>query len=164
MFIGGLPDGVLPPRVQILNCAIRAQIQSSRLNVRFWNERKRTMAKVTLVFAVLLVALGLAGFLGTGSQHPTALIPAWIGLLLGLFGWMAIRSNEDRRRLFMHINGTIGLVGFVGTVAEIVRNLASSKELDMTALEAKMALAWLLLIYIALCARSCRTARRLGKV
>ena len=122
------------------------------------------MAKVTLVFAILLVALGLVGFLGTGSQHPTALIPTWIGLLLGLFGWMAIRSNEDRRRLFMHINGTIGLVGFVGTVAEIVRNLASSKELDMTALEAKMALAWLLLIYIALCARSCRTARRLGKV
>ena len=122
------------------------------------------MAKVTLVFAILLVALGLAGFLGTGSQHPTALIPAWIGLLLGLFGWMAISPNEDRRRLFMHISVTIGLVGFVGSVAEIIRSLASSKMLDITALEAKLALAWLLLIYVALCARSFSAARRLRKV
>ena len=44
------------------------------------------MAKVTLVFAVLLIALGLAGFLGTGHAHHTALIPAWFGLALGLFG------------------------------------------------------------------------------
>ena len=34
------------------------------------------MAKVTLVFAALLIALGLVGFLGTGSTHYTALIPA----------------------------------------------------------------------------------------
>ncbi len=45
--------------------------------------------KLTLVFAVLLIALGLAGYLGTGNAHPTALIPTWIGLALGswrLFG------------------------------------------------------------------------------
>jgi hypothetical protein len=122
------------------------------------------MAKVTLVFALLLVALGLVGYLGTGSQHPTALIPAWIGLLLGIFGWRAISPDEKRRRLSMHINVTIGLLGFVGTVAEIIRNLASSKVLDLTALEAKLALAWLLLIYVVLCARSFSAARRLGKV
>jgi hypothetical protein len=64
----------------------------------------------------------------------------------------------------MHISVTIGLVGFVGSVAEIIRSLASSKMLDITALEAKLALAWLLLIYVALCVRSFRAARRLGKV
>jgi hypothetical protein len=122
------------------------------------------MAKVTLVFAVLLIALGLAGFLGTGSLHPTALIPAWIGLALGIFGWLAITPSEDRRMLFMHINVTIGLVGFLGAVAEIVRNLASSKPLDLTALVAKLALAWLLLIYVFLCVRSFIMARRSGKV
>jgi len=51
------------------------------------------MAKVTLVFAVLLVALGLAGYLGTRSLHPTALIPTWIGLALGIFGFLAM--SED---------------------------------------------------------------------
>jgi hypothetical protein len=121
------------------------------------------MAKITLVFAALLIALGLAGFLATGSAHPTTLIPAGIGLLLGLFGLLAITPDGNRRRLFMHINVTIGLVGFLGTMAELFRNLASSPALDFAALFAKLALAWLLLIYVALCVRSFIAARRTGK-
>ena len=72
------------------------------------------MAKVTLVFAVLLIALGLVGFFGTGHTHYTALIPAWIGLVLGIGGLLAISPDERRRKLFMHINVTIGLLGFLG--------------------------------------------------
>jgi hypothetical protein len=122
------------------------------------------MAKVTLVFAVLSIALGLIGFLGTGSVHYTALILTWIGLALGVFGLLAMSREERRRKLFMHINVTIGLLGFLGSVAEIVRSLASSKGLDETALLAKTALACLLLIYVILCVRSFRAARRAGKV
>ena len=59
------------------------------------------MAKVTLVFAVLLVALGLVGYVGTGSQHVTALIPTWFGLALALFGLLAMSPSESRRKLFM---------------------------------------------------------------
>lgn len=122
------------------------------------------MAKVTLVFAVLLIALGLIGFLGTGSVHYTALIPAWIGLALGVFGWLAMSPNEGRRKLFMHINVTLGLVGFLGTIAEIVRSMVSKKPLDPAAAGAKLALAWLLFIYVALCVRSFLMARPSGKV
>ena len=125
------------------------------------------MAKVTLVFAALLVILGLAGFLGTGSVHPTALIPTWIGLAMGFGGLLAISKQESRRKLFMHINVTIGLLGFLGSVAEIVRSMVSSKTLDSTAvaaLAAKTAMAWLLLIYVILCVRSFVDARRTGKV
>ena len=38
------------------------------------------MAKLTIGFGVLLVLLGIAGFVYTGSTHPTALIPCVIGL------------------------------------------------------------------------------------
>ena len=72
------------------------------------------MAKITLIFAVLLAALGLAGYIGTGSAHPTALIPTWFGLALGIGGFLAISPSESRRKLFMHINVTIGLLGFLG--------------------------------------------------
>jgi hypothetical protein len=51
------------------------------------------VAKVTLVFAGLLIALGLAGFFGTGSQHPTALIPTWFGVALAVFGFLAMSPN-----------------------------------------------------------------------
>ncbi|MGD0801081.1 MAG: hypothetical protein ABR906_07190 [Terracidiphilus sp.] len=122
------------------------------------------MAKVTLVFALLLVALGMIGFFGTGGTHYTALIPAWIGLALGVFGVLAMSPSENRRKLFMHINVSIGLLGFLGGFAEIVRSLVSSKAPDLTALVAKLALAWLLLIYVALCVRSFIAARRSGKV
>jgi hypothetical protein len=126
------------------------------------------MAKITLVFAVLLVALGLAGYLGTGSIHPTALIPTWFGLALGVFGFLAISPSESRRKLFMHINVTIGLLGFLGAASEAVRGYlkasAQGIEPDHIALASKLTMAGLLLIYVALCVRSFIAARRARKV
>jgi uncharacterized membrane protein len=126
------------------------------------------MAKVTLVFAVLLIALGLVGYVGTGCAHPTALIPTWIGLALGLGGLLAISPNEGRRKLFMHVNVTIGLLGFLGGAAEAVRGYvhATSAGLapDKIALASKATLAGLMLIYVILCVRSFIDARRTGKV
>jgi len=121
------------------------------------------MAKVTLVFAVLLIALGLVGYFGTGSVHPTALIPTWFGVALGFFGLLAIGPNPGRRKLFMHINVTIGLVGFIGAVIVDIQG-ALAKPVDMVALESKSAMAALLLIYVLLCVRSFIAARRSGKV
>jgi hypothetical protein len=122
------------------------------------------MAKVTLVFAVLLIALGLAGFLGTGSEHYTALIPTWIGLILGIFGLLALSPNPSRRKLFMHINVTVALLGFLGSVGELVRGTmhahATGIAPNPAAIESKYALTALLLIYVILCVRSFIAARR----
>jgi hypothetical protein len=118
------------------------------------------MAKVTLVFAVLLAGLGVGGYIGTGSSHPTALIPLWFGVALGVFGFLAISANEGRRKLFMHINVMIGCLGFLGTIGEIVRNLVSGNEVDLPAMVAKLGLAWLLLFYVILCAWSFAVVRR----
>jgi len=122
------------------------------------------MAKVTIVFAVLLIALGLIGFFGTGSAHPTALIPTWFGIALGICGILAISPSESRRRLFMHINVTIGLLGLIGAAVEAGRGYASAivKGLapDPIALAAKLAMVALLLIYVILCVRSFILARR----
>jgi hypothetical protein len=122
------------------------------------------MAKVTLVFAVLLIVLGLAGYLGTGSQHPTALIPTWFGVALGVFGILAMSPSEGRRKLFMHVNVTIGLLGFLGGASESVRGYLHAKstgvEPDMIALASKVTMTGLLLIYVILCVRSFIAARR----
>jgi hypothetical protein len=126
------------------------------------------MAKVTLVFAALLIVLGLAGFLGTGSQHPTALIPTWFGVALGVFGFLAMSPSEARRKLFMHVNVTIGLLGFLGSAVEAVRGYGSARaaglEPDHIALASKLTMSGLLLIYVALCVQSFIEARRTGKV
>jgi hypothetical protein len=125
------------------------------------------MVKVTLVFAVLLIALGLVGYLGTGSLHPTALIPSWIGIALGFGGLLAISPNETRRKLFMHINVSIGLLGFLGSAVEVIRSYVHGTFVDTTsmiAMASKLALTMLLLIYVLLCVRSFKAARRSGKV
>jgi len=126
------------------------------------------MAKVTLIFAFLLVILGLAGYFGTGSQHPTALIPTWCGLALGVSGFFAISPSEKRRKLFMHIAVSVGLLGFIGATAEAIRGEAHAHaeglSLDPIALASKLGMAALLLVYVILCVRSFIAARRTGLV
>ena len=126
------------------------------------------MARVTLVFAVLLIALGLAGFLGTGSAHPTALIPTWFGVALGIGGVLAISPSEGRRKLFMHVNVTIGLLGFMGSgikaLLGYLHATAASLQPDLVAIGAQLIMSALLLVYVLLCVRSFIAVRRSGKV
>jgi hypothetical protein len=122
------------------------------------------MAKITLVFAVLLIVLGLVSYFGTGSQHPTSLIPTWFGLALGVFGFLAMSPSESRRKLFMHINVTIGLIGFIGAAWRAISSYsaASSKGIEPNhiALAAQGAMAGLLLVYVLMCVKSFIDVRR----
>jgi len=126
------------------------------------------MAKITIVFAVLLIILGLASYFGTGSQHPTALIPTWFGLALGIGGFLAISPKESRRKLFMHINVTIGLVGFIGAAWRALSSYGHARSEgivpDRIALAAQATMAGLLLIYVLMCVKSFIDARRSGAV
>ncbi len=126
------------------------------------------MAKVTVVFAILLIALGLVGYFGTGAQHATALIPTWFGAALGMFGLLAMSPDEGRRKLFMHVNVTLGLLGFIAVATESIRGYVHAKssgvQPDMIALASKLTMTGLLLIYVILCVRSFIAARRGGKV
>jgi uncharacterized membrane protein len=122
------------------------------------------MAKITVVFAVLLIILGLVSYFGTGSQHPTALIPTWFGLALGVFGFLAMSPQESRRKLFMHINVTIGLVGFIGAAWRAVSSYGHARsqgiEPDHIALAAQATMAGLLLVYVLMCVKSFIDVRR----
>ena len=64
----------------------------------------------------------------------------------------------------MHINVTIGLLGFIGGAVEALRGYLSAehagKAPDMIALASKLTMTGLLLIYIILCVRSFIAARR----
>ena len=122
------------------------------------------MARVTYIFGVLLILVGLVGYFVTGSAHPTALIPTWFGLALVVGGILAVSPSEGRRKLFMHINVTIGLVGLIGAIASALHGYEHARSLgmdpDYKALAAQLTMAVLLLIYVNLCVRSFIQARR----
>lgn len=121
------------------------------------------MAKTTVIFGAVLIVLGLAGFLLTGSKFPTSLIPVGFGILLAIFGRMAESPEPKRRMLFMHIAVTVGLLGFLGTATSLfyIFQLWGGKTFPYpAAVEEKAAMAALCLIFVLLCVRSFIAARR----
>src|ERR1700756_2630077 len=121
------------------------------------------MAKTTISFGVILILLGIFGFVATGSHAPTALIPAVFGLLLGIFGFLAITNDAKKRMLFMHIAVTLGVLGFLGTAKSIYDYILLIQGVQFPhplAVKEKAAMAVLLLIFVILCVRSFVVARR----
>jgi hypothetical protein len=122
------------------------------------------MAKLTLIFALILIVLGVAVFIATGSHAPTALIPAYFGILLGILGLLANTPNSKRRMLFMHIAVTVGLIGFVFPgwrgVSDLVSQMHGQIVLRPTAMKEELAMAAICLVYVLLCVRSFVAARR----
>jgi hypothetical protein len=121
------------------------------------------MAKVTVLFGILLILLGGAGYMLTGQKYPTSLIPGAFGVALVALGSLAENPDPKRRMLFMHIAVTIGLLGFLFTAPALVQvvELFKGKLFPYpAAIEEKAAMSGLLLIYVVLCVRSFITARR----
>jgi fucose 4-O-acetylase-like acetyltransferase len=122
------------------------------------------VAKVSIFFGALLFILGIVAFVGTGSVHPTALIPIYFGLPLVVFGYLAKSPLESRRKLYMHINVTVGLLGFLGSLGKAIQGYGHARSLgidpDMKAIGAQLIMAALLFIYVMMCVRSFIDARR----
>ena len=121
------------------------------------------MAKITVLFGVLLIILGAASFILTGHNFHTSLIPVAFGILLVTFGGLAENPETRRRMLFMHIAVTVGLLGFLATAPALVSavQLFKGKLFPYpAAIEEKAAMSVLLLIYVVLCVRSFIAARR----
>lgn len=121
------------------------------------------MAKLTIVFGILLILVGVAGFVATGSAHPTALIPAAAGLLFILFGAMANSENPKKRMLWMHIAVTVALLLFLGTIPadiDVIRMSRGTEFPHPIAVLEKAGMSFLCLLFVAFCVRSFIAARR----
>ena len=121
------------------------------------------MARLTIVFGVLLIGVGIAGFVATGSHAPTALIPSYIGVVLVVCGALAMTDDLKRRGLAMHVAATVGVLGLLSTfkAAYDVMQLAKGVVYPHPiAVEEKAATCLLCLIFVAFCVRSFIEARR----
>jgi hypothetical protein len=127
------------------------------------HQRGINMAKLTIGFGILLILLGVFGFVSTGSAHPTALIPVGIGLFFVLFGAMANTGDSKKRMLWMHISVTVALLVFLGMIPAAIAcfHLAHGATYPYPeAIEEKAALGLFSLIYVLFCVRSFISARR----
>lgn len=121
------------------------------------------MAKVTILFGLLLIVLGVVGYVGTGWRAPTALIPMYIGIVFAILGILARRGSQKRRMTIMHTAVTLGLLGFLATAKSIWDFIPMERGHAMLrpiAVEDKAVLSVMLLIYVLLCVRSFIKARK----
>lgn len=72
---------------------------------------------VTVVYGALLIILGVTGYFMSGMISVTALIPAFLGIIILVCGILAYK--ESRRKLFMHIALVFGLLGLLGTATAL---------------------------------------------
>jgi uncharacterized membrane protein (UPF0136 family) len=127
------------------------------------------MAKLAMVFGVLIALGGVVGYVETQFWH--AFIPVVLGLLLVLLGFFASTEDQKRRMLAMHIAVTVGLLGFLGTIPGLIAMggyLAGHQPAAVggvpvghkLAAEVQSATSILCLIFVLLCVRSFIAARR----
>ena len=118
------------------------------------------MANTTIGIGLALIVLGLIAYFGTGGDSPTALIPAYFGIVLAVLGLWA--RNVARRKLAMHIAVVIGVLGFLGSVRGLLQvgNLLAGEAVErQNAVIAQSVMAVLMGIFVVLCVKSFINAR-----
>ena len=121
------------------------------------------MAKLTIALGALLILVAVVCFVYTGSSHPTALIPAGIGIVFVLFGALANSPDPRKRMLWMHIAVTVALLLFLGTIPadiDVIRLSHGAYFAHPVAVEEKAVMSLLCLLFVLLCVRSFIAARR----
>ncbi len=77
------------------------------------------MAKLTIVYGVIFIIMGLYGYFGISSESITALIPTFFGIPLLILGWLGL--NEKYLKHTMHIAAVLNLFGLAGTVSGLIK-------------------------------------------
>ena len=119
------------------------------------------MGLITIILGAFLSVLGVVGFVATGSEHFTALIPTGFGIVFVILGVLA--RQDTLRKHVMHAAAVLSLIGFAATVRgvpNLVHFLAGGEVERPAATVSQSLMALACLAHLALCVRSFIAARR----
>lgn len=119
------------------------------------------MAKLTIVYGVIFIIMGLYGYFGISSESITALIPTFFGIPMLILGWLGL--NEKYLKHAMHGAAVLVLIGFAGTVSGLIKffkMLGGAETARPAAVTVQATMAALCLVFIVLAVKSFIDARR----
>ncbi len=122
------------------------------------------MSGFAVGFGVGLAVLGVGSYLVSGQSSPTALIPAAFGLALVAAGLVARRPSCTKHA--MHAAVVIALLGALGSfggIPDAGRILAGAPVANPLAAWSKTLMSIGLAVFVGLCIRSFRQARKANR-
>ena len=116
------------------------------------------MPLITIGFGILLIVVGIMGYVLPVTKSWTALIPAALGGVFVPLGVLALM--EAMRKHAMHLAAALGVLGFLTSLSRLVMSLMKGtiQESPSTPYLASMAL--ICLLFVGLCVNSFIAARR----
>jgi uncharacterized membrane protein len=111
------------------------------------------MAKVTQIVGAVLIAVGVIAYVLTDFASVTALLPALLGLVIGVLGLVATRIEAGQHAI--HAALVVALLGLLGSLQPL-GGLADGEPAAITSLVTVLVCA----AYLALGVRSFLNARR----
>ena len=73
----------------------------------------KSMESVSVIYGIFLIIWGVAVSFLSGSNSLTSFIPSIFGLPILLFAFLTIKF-QNKKKLFMHIVVSLGLIVFIG--------------------------------------------------
>ena len=120
------------------------------------------MPRVTIALSSVLIIMGVVAYVATGAVSVTALIPAFVGLPVLVFGVLAERQPQ-RRALWMHLAVGLMLLGLLGTLRALpaLVSLMGGAVVDRpAAVIVQLLMLSVCLVHVVLSIRSFVAARR----
>ena len=135
------------------------QMENQNTNIKEFTFLGRNMESVSIIYGIFLIIWGIAVSLISSSNSLTSFIPSIFGLPILLFSILSIKF-QNRKKLFMHIVVTFGLIVFIGGL-DFSRGLIKGTSFtNMWAGTSKLMMLITGLIFTYLCIKSFIFARK----
>ena len=135
------------------------QMENQNTNIKEFTFLGRSMESVSIIYGIFLIIWGIAVSLISSSNSLTSFIPSIFGLPILLFSILSVKF-QNRKKLFMHIVVTFGLIVFIGGL-DFSRGLIKGTSFtNMWADTSKLMMLITGLIFTYLCIKSFIFARK----
>ena len=89
------------------------QMENQNTNIKEFTFLERSMESVSIIYGIFLIIWGIAISFISSSNSITSFIPSIFGIPILLFSILSFKF-PNRKKLFMHIVVTFGLIVFIG--------------------------------------------------
>lgn len=119
------------------------------------------MAVTAIFYGLVLVLIGVSGYVASGAASITALIPAFIGGVAALCGAAALKPAWTRHAMHVAVGvAVVALLGTIGGLIDLFAWIGGSAPERTGAVVSQSLTAAVSILFIALSVRSFVRARR----